>query len=259
MASTGFRASLLGINASDPSPAGTPPCSSNEAAWRDLLHAEWSLGPAASAAPTVEWYPTLADIAPSADLGFTLGSLTGSASSGPRHGQFLSVWRRDSACRWQLVVDAGITYGGEAPPAPRLSPDQTTYRAAIAPPALLVNEDALGQAVSGFQTTCQQDGVAAGLRTYARNGDFLFLMDDAMPMGLKNADLSLTDSGLTGIWREIDKGRSTDAALAYSIGTLFDDRRGFAHTGVQIWQFDPTVANWGLRILLIGSGSAVSN
>jgi hypothetical protein len=258
MGSPGFRAGLLGVSVIEPSAAGTAPCSGGEAALRELLQAEMAVSPTPGGARAMTWYPTLADIAASGDLGFTTGPWAVSADDAPAHGQFLGLWRRDSRCRWQLTVDAGITYGGLAPREDRLSADHATYRAADAPPALLIDEDAIGRAAGEFWTTCREDGVAAGLRTYARNGDFLLLTDHEAPMGLKQADLELTQSDLSGSWQESDRGRSADAALAYSTGSLFDEQRRFSRPGVQIWQFDPKVANWGLRILLLGSAVAVS-
>jgi hypothetical protein len=258
MGAPGFRASLLGVSVIEASAAGTAPCSRGEAALRELLQAEMAVTPTPGGARSVTWFATLADIAASGDLGFAAGPWAAGAEDVPAHGQFLGLWRRDSRCRWQLTVDAGITYGGLAPAEDRLSPDRATYRAGDAPPALLIDEDAIGRAAGEFWTTCREDGVAAGLRTFARNGDFLLLTDHEPPMGLKQADLELTQSDLSGRWQENDQGRSADAALAYSTGSLLDEERRLSRPGVQIWQFDPEVANWGLRILLLGSAVAVS-
>jgi hypothetical protein len=258
MGSPGFRAGLLGVSALEQGAAGAAECSGGEAALRDLLQAESAVNPSPVAPHYVTWHPTLADVAASGDLGFTVGPWAVNAGDVPAHGQFLGLWRRDSGCRWQLAVDAGITYGGAPPAEERLSADHATYRRGNAPPAFLVNENAIGRAASDFWSACREDGVAAGLRTYARNGDFLLLSERHSPMGLKQADLDLTQSELSGSWQEGDKGRSADAALAYFTGGLFDQQRRLSRPGVQIWQFDPKVANWGLRILLIGSAAAVS-
>ena len=258
MGSPGFRAGLLGVGVIEPSAPATVPCSGDETALRDLLQAELAVSPTPAGPRSLAWYATLADIAASGDFGFTAGPWAVNAGDAPAHGQFLSLWRRDAGCRWQLTVDAGITYGGPAPAEDRLSLDHATGGAGNAPPALLILEDAIGQAARDFWMTCRGDGVAAGLRTYARNGDFLLLADQAAPMKLKQADLELTQSGLSGSWQEGDQGRSADATFAYFTGWLFDEPRRSSRPGVQIWQFDPKVANWGLRILLIGSQTVLS-
>jgi ketosteroid isomerase-like protein len=51
----------------------------------------------------LEWYPAMADLAGSADLGFTTGPwIYRSASGGQTNGHFLTLWRRDAACRWRV-------------------------------------------------------------------------------------------------------------------------------------------------------------
>jgi hypothetical protein len=258
MESPGFRAGLLGVSVIEAGTVGSVPCPGGEAAFRDLLEAELAMSSTPADPRAVTWYATLADIAASGDLGFTAGPWAVSAGDAPAHGQFLSVWRRDSMCGWQLTVDAGIAFGGPAAAEDRVSPDHATRRASNAPPALLIEEDAIGQAASDFWRTCREDGVAAGLRTYARNGDFLLLAEHQAPMGLKQADLDLTQSELSGNWQESDRGRSADGTLAFSTGSLFDEQRRLNRPGVQIWQFDPKVSNWGVRILLLGAAAAVS-
>ena len=78
-------------------------------------------------ATRLEWKPAQAGVARSHDFGFTTGPyvLTSKARPGEvRRGTFFSVWQRNRAGRWQVVLDAGTTSAGEADfaslgPAPR--------------------------------------------------------------------------------------------------------------------------------------------
>ena len=106
------------------------------------------------------------------------------------------------------------------------------------------------RAMDDFQRTAQQDGLAAGLRTYARDGDFRFYIEGASPMNAGAASDLLKRGSAVNSWSENVRGRSSDGSLAYSVGQFTDAKKGARHSYVQIWQYDPKVANWGLRLLL---------
>jgi hypothetical protein len=201
----------------------------------------------------LEWYPAMADLAGSDDLGFTTGPwiYTVAASGMQIHGHFLTIWKRDATCRWRVEFDGGISHDAPTNAEPKLAPDQAQYTKRSAPPPKLIAEDASSRAISDFQDTSRQDGFAAGLRTYARTSDFRFYTDGEVPMGLAAANQYLTGHAILGAWKEDGRGRSTDSTLAYSVGVLSDANRQSRHAYVQIWQYDPKVANWGVRILLI--------
>ena len=89
-----------------------------------------------------------------------------------------------------------------------------------------------------------------GLRAYARNDGFLLLTDGAAPMGLGVAEPYFHRHPHSGEWQQKVAGHSSDSTLSYCAGETSGDghdRNAF----VQIWQYDPKVANWGLRVLLI--------
>ena len=201
----------------------------------------------------LEWYPALADLSGSQDLGFTTGPWTYTAAAGgaPLHGDFLTVWKRDAACRWRVEFDGGISHGAPAEAEPMISPDSGTRPAPDAPPHNLVAQDAAGEAVGDFQQTCQQDGFAAALRTYARTADFRFYTDGEMPMGLAGANQHVSAHAVLGKWQEDARGRSSDSSLLYTVGVLSGAHQQGGYAYAQIWQYAPKVANWGLRILLI--------
>jgi ketosteroid isomerase-like protein len=207
-------------------------------------------------ADRLEWYPSIADIAGSHDLGFTTGPwvYTAAAGGAPIHGDFLTVWKRDAECRWRIELDGGVSHGAPANAEPRLDAGGLNANTALptdtAPSPTLVAADAVGRAILDFQGTAAGDGLPAGLRTYARTMDFRFLAQGEAPFGLTAAVAYLIDHTIHGAWTERARGRAADSSLAYSVGE-FGEANKAVYAYVQIWQYDPKVANWGLRILLL--------
>jgi len=73
------------------------------------------------------WYPVLADVAQSGDLGYTTGPWTMLQNGQPQAtGEYVTVWRKQPDGQWKFVVDMGIERIGVAPvkvatvPQPRL-------------------------------------------------------------------------------------------------------------------------------------------
>jgi len=130
-------------------------------------------------------------------------------------------------------------------------PDHVSYSKPAPPPQRFIDEDAAGRAVIDFRDAVQQDGFPAALRTYGRNVGFLFYTDDQSPMGIAAASVYLSSHSIAGDWKEDASRRSADSTLEYAVGELTDTHGQSTHAYVQIWQYDPKVANWGLRILLI--------
>ena len=200
----------------------------------------------------LQWYPALADIAASGDMGFSSGPWVYTATNGTKAtGHFLTVWRRDAECRWSVVLDGGIENAAMANDEPQLAPDQVSYTPSAPPPQRLIADDAPGHAVSDFEAAAQQAGFTGALRTYARIADFRFYTDGRPTMGVAAASDYLATHPLTGAFRQVASGKAADSTLLYSVGELADSHGHSTHSYVQIWQYDPRVANWGLRILLI--------
>jgi ketosteroid isomerase-like protein len=199
----------------------------------------------------LEWFPADADIAASGDLGFTTGPWIYSAAGGRISGHFLTIWKRDAGCRWRVEFDGGVSHAADVGVETKLVPDAALFAKRNAPPAKLIAEDAVGRAMNDFQDTGRRDGFAAGLRTYARTADFRLYTDGEFPMGVAEANRFLIGHAMAGAWKEDARGRSADSTVAYSVGELADAHEHRTHAYVQIWQYDPRVASWGLRVLLI--------
>jgi ketosteroid isomerase-like protein len=81
------------------------------------LRETWSARPEGADAKSLrlDWQPAQAGVARSYDMGYTTGPFTLTDAAHPdrtRHGVFFSVWQRDAAGVWQVVLDIGITTPG---------------------------------------------------------------------------------------------------------------------------------------------------
>ncbi len=229
-------------------------CATGTAALKDLLEADLNFArraPDSLGAGRLQWYVSMAHLAGSLDLGITTGPWihTAEAAGAAVHGHFLTVWKRDADCRWRVEFDTGVSHAESAAPEPKLDVDEAVLVKDDAPPHLIA-ADAAG-VLRAFQDTVEQDGVAAGLRTYACTADFRYFTDTQAPMGLGAANRYLTAKDVLGTCQESAQGRSTDGSVVYGAGLLRVGRREVSHNYVQVWQYDPRVANLGLRILLI--------
>ena len=202
----------------------------------------------------VDWYPVLADLAVSGDLGFTAGPWACSLADGGAQiqGHYLTIWKREERCDWRVQFDAGVSNPAPAEVESRPSSEEAPSGPASPPPQPAADV-AVSQALTDFQSTAGQDGIAAGLRTYARTRDFRFYGDHTAPMGLADANQYFSDHPLLGVFQEESRIRSADSTLAYCGGEFTDVKRRSGHAYAQIWQYEPRVANWGLRVLLINS------
>jgi hypothetical protein len=202
----------------------------------------------------VDWYPVVGDLAASGDLGFTAGPWACSLASGGAQiqGHYLTIWKRGEGCDWRVQFDIGVSNPIPAEAEPRLSSGGAPL-GQISPPPQPAADAAVSQAITDFQSTAGQDGIAAGLRTYARTRDFRFYTDQQAPMGLADANQYFTDHPILGTCEEESRMRSADSTLAYCAGVFTDTKRRSGHAYAQIWQYEPRVASWGLRVLLINS------
>lgn len=201
----------------------------------------------------LEWYPTVAGIAASGDLGFTAGPwvFTAAAGGAPSFGHFLTVWRRDSSCRWRVELDGGVSHPVQPVAEARLVPSQLPGVVPGAPSVRLIAAQAPAHTIDEFAAVAQRDGAAAALRTFIRDERFILFTDGQAPLGAGAANVYLSEHPSSGRWQESAHGASSDSTLLYSVGEIMSAGQVPTHVYVQIWQYAPKAANWGLRALLI--------
>ena len=87
-------------------PAGLPPAAGRDAFL--AVSAELFAAPGTS----LTWRPSRAEVSPSADLGYTIGSYELTVSGVTSAGKYLTAWRRAPDGRWTVVADC---YNADAP------------------------------------------------------------------------------------------------------------------------------------------------
>ncbi|HEX3848180.1 MAG TPA: hypothetical protein VHV81_12440 [Steroidobacteraceae bacterium] len=195
----------------------------------------------------------MTETAGSGDLGFAIASRSAAPGGKTSLGHALEIVRRDAGGQWRIALRREIAHAGPAGDAVATAADI----AAAAkrenpgpPPARVLEGDPIESASREFQDAARDAGVDGALRAYGRNAGFILLVEGEAPMGLGAADRYWKRRAAPGAWTEREHGRSADATLGYRAGEV---AAGGPRAYVQIWQFDPKVANWGLRVLLISS------
>jgi len=233
-------------------------CGREIASLKGMLQSEYAFGADARSGGALERYSSVADIAGSGDLGFTAGPWSYTADRSRDDGHFLAIWKCDEDCRWRVEFDGRVVHSRPESAEPPLSFEHASASEIAPPSSDLIADDPVKRAIGDFQSTAQDDGFSAGLRTYGRNDGFTLYTDGELPMARARADRYLAKRPIVTAWKQDTQGRSADSTLAYSVGEFTDGRARSVHSYAQIWQYDPKVANWGLRILFIGQAAPPS-
>lgn len=195
----------------------------------------------------------IAELAASGDLGFSLLRWQDARARAPV--ELIAVWRRTRECGWEGVATGrAVTQNrvGTGNPVSIVSSKSTGNSPDGRPPPALLEKDAAGLALDAFERVAEQDGVAPALHVYALDFDRGFhLSIDEVPLaeGVGGASRYLTARPLPGHWRDSVRERSVDGTLIYAAGSLEHPLGVLVRRYLQIWQYDPKVANFGLRVL----------
>ena len=191
------------------------------------------------------WYPVLADVAQSGDLGYTTGPWTLLQNDRPQTaGEYVTVWRKQPDGQWKFAVDMGIERIGSAPafsanvPQPRLAAAAGTP--STAPTNILLDLDrkfAAAQLLKPGAT--YQQYLSAEARLY-RPG-LSMMQGVAAAANMKNIDGGYQFTVVTGYL-------AAAGDLGYVVGTLQRPASGTNHpaedgTYLRIWRRE-AVAGW---------------
>jgi hypothetical protein len=113
-----------------------------------------------------------------------------------------------------------------------------------------ITDVAGNRAVSQFEDAARDNGLSGGLRTFARNGDFRLYLEGVKAMSLEPANRYLDHHDLKGTWADSARGVSADSNLLFAVGEV-SLSHGRRYQYLEAWQFDPKVANWGVKTLLL--------
>ena len=193
------------------------------------------------------WYPTLADVAQSGDLGYTTGPWKLMQNEQPRTaGEYVTVWRKQSDGQWKFVVNMSIERIGtaSATPAtvsqPRLlaAPATPSY----APSNILLDLDRKFADAEMFKPgATYKQYLSADARLY-RPG-LSVMQGEAASANMMNLDGGYLFTATTGYL-------AAAGDLGYVVGTLQRAANGTRHpeeTGsyLHIWRRE-AVAGWRL-------------
>lgn len=191
------------------------------------------------------WYPVLADVAQSGDLGYTTGPWTTLQNERPQAaGEYVTVWRKQPDGQWKFVVDMGVERIGTAPVSPAVVPQPRLLPAAgtpsVAPTSILLSLDrkfAAAQLLKPGAT--YQQYLSTEARLY-RPGLSL-MQGEAASANMKNLDGGYLFDPTTGYL-------AAAGDLGYVVGTLRRAAAGTKHpeengTYLRIWRRE-AVAGW---------------
>lgn len=191
---------------------------------------------------TLDWWPTVADISRSADLGWTTGPFIVSFQNGKKiFGFYSTVWRKQADGTWRFVTDMGATKPEESPrsgdPGPldpaKLEKFTTPTDPKEADAALTAADKALGETAGNGLEEAYKPLLADDVRLM-RQEHAPFLGKEAAMLRLSEEKGSKFSSIPSG------GGSSRAGDLGYVYGTY--ERRGERLEGgsyVRIWRREP--------------------
>ena len=204
----------------------------------------WKVRPAQPGS-RLTWYPVLADVAQSGDLGYTTGPWNLLQNDRPQAaGEYVTVWRKQPNGKWKFVVDMGIERVGSAPASsPNVLQPHLLAAAAtpsVAPSNILLDLDrkfAAAQLLKPGAT--YQQYLSTEARLY-RPG-LSTMQGEAASANMKNLDGGYLFTATTGYL-------AAAGDLGYVVGTLQRAAAGTKHpeeTGsyLRIWRRE-SVTGW---------------
>ena len=161
----------------------------------------------------LDWRSSLAVLSASGDLGMSTGPWVSTSKADPAapagHGQFFSVWQRQSTGQWKVLIDHGISHDKPATEA-KLAAYDLTGQAAAAP---------AGDAEAGFAARTVAASAAVAYAEASTDRPRL-LRNGRQPINGTAAIATYLQS-VPGSWRwqPVKQGASKAGDFAYALGT----------------------------------------
>jgi len=198
--------------------------------------------------PFLIWRPIFTSIARSADLGYTSGPWEYKKSRDDEKpqafGSFITIWKRQAAGVWRVVLDVGTNYPQPKEPAGELRTFVPDFPIAHADSVRQRLEDA----ERNFTESLAKD---AGAAVLAQAGDDIRVYRrGAVPaVGKTAAKLLLSSDQEKQIRKRAGGGLSRSADLAYDYGEYPSEHANITEHGIylSIWQLDRS-SEWRLTL-----------
>ena len=171
---------------------------------------------------TLAWDPAYAEVAGSADLGFTTGPweytpAPDGASRQKLYGTFLSVWRRDQG-NWKLVADLGVSHDKTADGIGTVEFRPGPTHAATENAAVLVDPLTLDEQLS---SSLASTGAQHAFPTWLAK-DLHYLTDGAVPRTGSDAAAALAATAARSRWIPAGGGVAKAGDLGFTYGVRED-------------------------------------
>jgi hypothetical protein len=175
------------------------------------VRAKEALGPRPAPPIVLDWRPAHVEAARAGDLGLSTGpwKITPRDGTPARHGQFVSVWRREGGT-WKVLVDLGISNDG---PVFQDAP----LEAAVVPRVASTGGSA-AQAEREFEAAAAREGLRTALATHGAR-DMRFYREPAGPLVGREAALASAHAQARFEYRIEGEGAAASDDLAYVRGT----------------------------------------
>ncbi|HXI00485.1 MAG TPA: hypothetical protein VNI52_09455 [Sphingobacteriaceae bacterium] len=189
----------------------------------------------------LSWSPSFARISKGGDWGFTSGpfiSRLSKESSQTKHGQYLSVWKKNKKGIWKLAIDAGIDHSN-----PKMEPklDFLTNEGKFFKQHSVKRQQQRADIVLSTDKLFSLSLKTTGINAYNEfaNDNIHILFPDAQPViGKKNAIAFFNKQKLRITSENIATDRAFGGDYAYTYGNANLARNGKEDkfTYIRIWQ-----------------------
>ncbi len=196
---------------------------------------------------TLSWYPVIADISRTCDLGYTTGPYEyHSPQSGEpvRHGNYASIWSKQADGVWKVILDCGTTNPAPvAPPAAWRPP--SSLEPVFNPAGLRLDVSAerkkLLDTDIAFSEIAKTKRISAAYQAYLAN-NARYLRPGILPLsGGKEITNAVVRSKIAWTGLPTDGGVSAGADLGFTYGKM-SAAGGAAAYYMRVWKRDRTGA-----------------
>ncbi len=196
----------------------------------------------------LEWRPQRVSVAASDELGYSTGpwKLTSKKDASVQYGQFFTVWRKNAAGRWQVLIDHGISHAGASgwnAPLEKIAPDTgpaptETMAAAESRFSIASDSEGLVSAYRSFGSSHlrvlrEQEAPIDGIAALTSRVNLPSASSSAAPF------MSSPSSPTRWTWTSTDSGTARSSDLGWTMGRYrMRHSSGATRTGyyVRMWR-----------------------
>lgn len=181
----------------------------------------------------LDWRPAYVEVAASGEMGLSTGpwKITSrqDPASPPRHGQFVSVWKRAAGGPWRVHADLGISHE-------RAALADAPLVAVTTPAAGAATPGSIGEAEAAFARQAARSGDRAAYAAFASSSLRLYRDGHAPFLGRQVALASPAAGDSRTAWTMDTHGVSDSRDLGYSIGRYGPRQGEAAGHFVRVWR-----------------------